>query len=894
MDNSLTVATCNVNGIRNIKKRNSIFTWLKSLKLDIIFLQETHCHLRKESTLWSREWGVHSLWSRGTNNSKGVAVLFNSKLDYHITKEVVDSNGRYINFNLKIGETVINLINIYAPNDNYERVKFFNELNTHIDCEIETMVGGDFNCAIDSKLDRLNCTYSLDIGQIDLKKIMNDKNLEDVWRRRNPKKQLFSWNRNNKSSRIDYWLVSESLDSQVDKTEYIPCIFSDHDMALLRINLSHTKQGPGTWKMNLSVIESDLFRICFTDMWSDWKKQKIIFSNEKIWWDLGKKKIKNLAIWCAGKLKQDRDYEKSYLEDKIKYIKTQIDHDTIELSHYEEKLRDVYNKEAQGIKIRSRAQWFEEGEQSTKYFHSLEKIHAKNKNWDKILDSNGKICMDTNDIINVQVDFYKKLYSSAEINKNECDFFSQQITKKVSSNSHDMLNARLHLDELKNALRKMKNNKSPGPDGIIVEFYKIYWNIVKNDLFDIFEISYESQELPYSQYLALIVLLYKKGLRELITNWRPISLSNTDIKIISKVLAERLKKVLPEIIETDQSGCIIGRKIGHNIRLIEDIIEEMDDDNVILLIDQQKAFDRVEWEWLFLSLEKYNIGEYFINWIKVLYRNMKSAVLTNGFVSSFFPIERGIRQGDSLSALLYIIQSEPLSESIRTSKDIKGITIENSCGDFYEIKGCQYVDDSTNMLFSINYFHNCLGIIERFGEASGSRINKSKTIALVSEHFQDNQSILNGFPVTSGPEKILGIPMGVGVNGHIFWSDKIEKMNEKLSLWKQRDLTMFGKVHVIRSIILPLFQYAFAHISIDKPFIDRIQKIIWEFIWEWKTCFVHKDICYLPRKMGGLNIPHFELYVKASRIRMLIDIVRKPSKWNLLARKYICFLDKKL
>ena len=119
-------------------------------------------------------------------------------------------------------------------------------------------------------------------------------------------------------------------------------------------------------------------------------------------------------------------------------------------------------------------------------------------------------------------------------------------------------------------------------------------------------------------------------------------------------------------------------------------------------------------------------------------------------------------------------------------------------------------------------------------------------------------------------------------------------MDEKLSLWKQRDLTMFGKVHVIRSIILPLFQYAFAHISIDKPFIDRIQKIIWEFVWEWKTCFVHKDICYLPRKMGGLNIPHFELYVKASRIRMLIDIVRKPSKWNLLARKYICFLDKSL
>ena len=109
-------------------------------------------------------------------------------------------------------------------------------------------------------------------------------------------------------------------------------------------------------------------------------------------------------------------------------------------------------------------------------------------------------------------------------------------------------------------------------------------------------------------------------------------MSNTDVKILTKILAERLKQVLPDIIHLNQSGSIKGRRIGHNIRLIEDILEGMDDENLILLIDQQKAFDRVEWEWLFYVQEKYKFGDYFINWIRILYSNMKSAILTTSTI----------------------------------------------------------------------------------------------------------------------------------------------------------------------------------------------------------------------------------------------------------------------
>ena len=130
---------------------------------------------------------------------------------------------------------------------------------------------------------------------------------------------------------------------------------------------------------------------------------------------------------------------------------------------------------------------------------------------------------------------------------------------------------------------------------------------------------------------------------------------NVDYKILSKSLAERLKTVLPEIIHTDQRGCIQGRYIGENIRLIDDLLFEIENQDehtpVILMLDQEKAFDRVEWNWLYATLVKFNFGEIFIERLKTLYLNSKSSIMTNGFQSEYFEISRGIRQG--IPCLLY-------------------------------------------------------------------------------------------------------------------------------------------------------------------------------------------------------------------------------------------------
>ena len=122
-------------------------------------------------------------------------------------------------------------------------------------------------------------------------------------------------------------------------------------------------------------------------------------------------------------------------------------------------------------------------------------------------------------------------------------------------------------------------------------------------------------------------------------NWRPISLLNTDYKIIAKCIALRLKRVLPSIIHSDQTGFLKGRYIGENIRLALDVIEYVNDNDLsgmMFLIDFEKAFDKLEWSFIFKTLKQFNFGDDLIKWVKVFYNNISSCVMNNGHASEFF------------------------------------------------------------------------------------------------------------------------------------------------------------------------------------------------------------------------------------------------------------------
>ena len=876
---------------------------------DINIVADTHCHERHERGDWGEEWSNNennSFFSLGTKNQKGVAILINDKFrekypDMTITHIDIDPNGRYVKFILTVNSFKYRILGLYAPTKGPPRVIFFQRLMKVIDDGVhdaENLFGGDYNCVHDDALDRLNCVSDKnDLGIIDLRYLMKVFGVEDIWRRRNPDKKEYTWRgREGKLSRIDYWLTSTSLSCQIKNVSHTFAPKTDHSAVDLLLNPVESSRGPGIWKMNSELLLNNDYRQEFTNLWTKWKQKRNRYSDIKLWWDLGKKHIKSFTMQYAKEHSFKNKNKLNDLQSKL----NELNKENEEYSALQKEYEDIFESKTKGARVRSKVKWWEEGEKSTKYFYNLEKQNAKEKSWDQIYGRNKEVITGNSNIQKRQVEFYKELYSTQNLSENttETNYFlgENNDLPKLSEESKVFMDAEIQLTELANALKMTKNNKSPGPDGIVFEFYKLFWGVIGNDMYEVLKTGLQEEELAYSQYLAAIILLYKKGPRPDIRNWRPISLLNTDYKLLSKVFAERLKKVLKEIIHSDQKGCIPGRYIGENIRLIDDILFEIENqspESVIMQLDQEKAFDRVEWKWLFDTLKRFNFGDVFINNLKTLYKNAQSCVITNGYQSEYFSISRGIRQGDSLSALLYILQFEPLMQKIRSEKKIPGVSLELRYLNKDKIvsKGCQYVDDSNTVLKDIHSAKPFFDILNKYERVSGSKINIDKTVCLAIKQMKNPFDFK--LTISTGPERVLGVPLGSKRENDSFWTDLTQKLKAKLQIWRMRDLSYEGKALIIRSMAVSKIENAITMISIKDEHIKDILKIIYEFLWAGKNYKISRQICSLPRDLGGLNIINIKALIKAKRVQWIIRALKDTSgqNWSKIIENYIRCLD---
>ena len=226
----------------------------------------------------------------------------------------------------------------------------------------------------------------------------------------------------------------------------------------------------------------------------------------------------------------------------------------------------------------------------------------------------------------------------------------------------------------------MKNDSAPGIDGLTTPFYKFFWKDIKDLVTEAFNEAFDIGNLSISQRRAILTLIHKgKDLsRDQLGNWRPISLTNTDYKILAKSLALRLQKVIKSVILDDQVGYIKGRNISTIVRLIDDVIEYIQVNNktgAVVALDYTKAFDTINKKFLVEVFKIAGFGPEFIQWVTVLMNGTESCVSYCGWLSAFFPVDTEIRQGCPFSPLAFVLAVELLAHKIRQSTEIKGISI---------------------------------------------------------------------------------------------------------------------------------------------------------------------------------------------------------------------------
>ena len=889
----------NVRGLRNKDKRNVFFKWCKDQKADLVFVQETYWTPDIEPVINS-EWKGNVFYAHGSNHARGVAVLVRENFDISLTTRSIDHTGRILL--LRFTKNFVNycLINLYAPTEKKNKESFFKKLRKQIDSiqkecnDCNFIIGGDWNSVLDPRKDAKgsnSCYYKTPLS---LKTMLKQKGFIDVWRKLHKDKQQFTWRNLNMNiaSRLDYWIISKNISGNVVSTDIRPVIRGDHNAISLKLRMSKFKKGPGYWKLNVSHLSEENFKIGIRNIIT-----KCLNSNEKsdvMKWEILKIKCREFAQ-KYGKGKNKNKIEKVDLERKLAFLESTLDkqNDNTVKEEYvriQEKLEKLYKYECKGAGIRSRVKWMEDGEKNTNYFLSLEKKNGEKKliTQLKIRDKK-KVVTDQQHILREVKRFYEELYRSNGLDpKHVHDYVFSQEIKELSHDEKQKCEGLMNLFECQKAVFSMKRNKAPGMDGLPVEFYQVFWNELGEILVNAFNESFKKGQMSNSQRKGLITLIHKKGNSDELKNWRPVTLLNCDYKIVATVLARRTQTVLASIIMETQVGYIKGRVGGFNVRIVQYIINYMKDkvmEGAMMIVDFTKAFDVIDIVFIMHCLEKLNFGEEFRNWVAVLYKQIESSVIVNGQITEQFDIQRGIRQGCPLSALLFVIAAEFFANKIRNNNNIKGVCFDETEGQF-ELKILQYADDTTFFVKDCESLETILNELENFGRVAGPKINKEKTALLWIGSIEKRWKLQNTDLIwTDGPVKYLGfsISMDEQVACNVDWDDKMEKMQRLLDNWRKRNLTLFGRVMIIKSLALSQVVHLLMFNQVPPSIITRLNKMFFRFLWKTKAERVRRCDVVRNCKDGGLKMIDIEKKVFSFRLRWLGRLVSDTNDiWKIL------------
>ncbi|KAM0882066.1 hypothetical protein ACQ4PT_032540 [Festuca glaucescens] len=523
---------------------------------------------------------------------------------------------------------------------------------------------------------------------------------------------------------------------------------------------------------------------------------------------------------------------------------------------------------------RSRNSWIREGDANTRFFHLRANGRRRKNHIPSLIGENGNVSKHE-DKAKILLQHFTMLMGTNLPPENELNWANLGLP--TAELSH--LDSPFSLEELKQAVDDMHGEKAPGPDGFIENFYKKCWTIIKGELLAAMN---QMHSLKGDQWhllnTASIVLLPKKNESIDAKDFRPVSLIHSAAKILCKLLANRLAPELHHLISSGQSAFKKGRSIQDKFLYVKNVLKEAHGKKspmIFLKLDIAKAFDSLNWGFLLKVLAHMGFGQRWRNIISLILDSSSSRIMLNGCLGARFVHRRGLRRGDPLSPMLFILAMEPLQRMFARATEqqiLSPLRLRAA-----RLRASFYADDAA--LF-VNPLKSDITVVQQilqlFGNVSGLRTSLEKCVAYpvacagvqLDDVLQDFGGVQGSFPC-----KYLGLPLSFRKPKRVEVQPLFDRAVGRLKGWKGKMMTRKGRLTLINSVVTSTATYFLTVFNPEKWMIKKFNKLIRNFLWtpdeeaKGAKCLVSwKKICS-PKCYGGLGVKDLLAFSRALRLR---------------------------
>ena len=393
------------------------------------------------------------------------------------------------------------------------------------------------------------------------------------------------------------------------------------------------------------------------------------------WWEKRKQLLTNAFKKLSIEVNKSHYQKTKIIKNKLlELLNNNPNSNPVAIASLKEKLTKLYERKYEGCRIRAKMQKIE-NETPDKTFYQKEKEQGKENTLIELKNQKNKTINKPKEILEEVKEFYNNLWGKAKKEKeDELIEYLEEIDKQnFEENEMGEINKFIEEEEIEIAINLLNKESSPGSDGLTEEFYKIFQKLIIPDLKEVFNNTLLKGILSRSMREAIVKLLHKKSDFKNLKNWRPISLLNTDYKILSKIIVNRLIPLFQKHILPQQNAGLPKRRIEnihYNIQALLELANQRKEQLIIMTIDFEKAFDKISHYFIFKIMEKLKIGNKNLDFIKLLYKDIFSKIEINGDYTSKIKIKRGIRQRCPLSMLLFITCTDLLTRKIQKNEQI--------------------------------------------------------------------------------------------------------------------------------------------------------------------------------------------------------------------------------